>query len=59
MSEFANQTVVITGAASGIGRAVTEYFIKTGANVIGIDRDESGLAAPQSRGGWQSYSDGL
>jgi NAD(P)-dependent dehydrogenase (short-subunit alcohol dehydrogenase family) len=38
------QTVIISGAASGIGRAVALAFAKQGARVGMIDRDEQGLA---------------
>jgi len=37
--------VVITGAASGIGRATTEWLVRDGASVVGLDRNEHGLAA--------------
>lgn len=39
------RTIVITGAASGLGRAWTEGFLAGGATVIGADIDEEGLAA--------------
>ena len=36
-----DQTIVITGASSGIGRELSKLFIeKTGAHVIGIGRSE-------------------
>ena len=34
---------IITGAASGIGRATTELFASEGAVVLAVDRPESGL----------------
>ena len=34
---FQNKTVIITGAAQGIGRSVATYFAKAGANVIIAD----------------------
>lgn len=37
--------VVVTGAASGIGRATAERLVRDGASVVGLDRDEPGLAA--------------
>jgi NAD(P)-dependent dehydrogenase (short-subunit alcohol dehydrogenase family) len=37
--------VVITGAASGIGRAIAELFYREGAKLALIDRDASGVAA--------------
>lgn len=40
---FLNQLVVVTGAASGIGKATAENFVKQGATVIAIDRDANAL----------------
>lgn len=45
METFQEQTVVITGAASGIGRACAVAFAGAGATVIAVDRDEVGLTA--------------
>lgn len=41
---FNGKTVVVTGAASGIGRATTIAFAAEGATVYAADIDESGLA---------------
>jgi NAD(P)-dependent dehydrogenase (short-subunit alcohol dehydrogenase family) len=38
------QVAVVTGAASGIGRATAERLVRDGASVVGLDRDEKGLA---------------
>ncbi|KPM53626.1 oxidoreductase [Frankia sp. R43] len=38
------QAVVITGAASGIGRACVELFAARGFGVVAVDADEAGLA---------------
>lgn len=38
-----DQTIVVTGAASGIGRAVTERLLQQEMTVFAIDRDTSGL----------------
>ncbi|NQW10494.1 MAG: SDR family oxidoreductase [Alphaproteobacteria bacterium] len=39
-----NRRIAVTGAASGIGRAISQTLIAGGAFVVGLDRDESGLA---------------
>jgi glucose 1-dehydrogenase len=41
------QTVLITGAAGGIGRATVEMFANCGWQVIGVDRAEFGEGFPQ------------
>ena len=38
-------TVLVTGAASGMGRAVAERFYAEGWDVVGVDRDAEALAA--------------
>src|SRR5215831_11615665 len=40
---FLDQVVVLTGAASGIGRAVAQLFAKEGAIQLLLDSDQSGL----------------
>jgi NAD(P)-dependent dehydrogenase (short-subunit alcohol dehydrogenase family) len=42
---FAGRTVVITGAASGFGRAAAERFAGEGARIVAIDRDAERLDA--------------
>jgi NAD(P)-dependent dehydrogenase (short-subunit alcohol dehydrogenase family) len=39
---FAGKTIIITGAASGIGRATALIFAREGANVVCADLDEQG-----------------
>jgi rhamnose utilization protein RhaD (predicted bifunctional aldolase and dehydrogenase)/NAD(P)-dependent dehydrogenase (short-subunit alcohol dehydrogenase family) len=36
---FTGEVVVVTGAASGIGKACVESFLKRGAAVVGLDRN--------------------
>ncbi len=43
MEEFAGYVVLVTGAASGIGRETARQFIGQGAEVIGVDYDEETL----------------
>jgi NAD(P)-dependent dehydrogenase (short-subunit alcohol dehydrogenase family) len=51
---FAQKTVIITGAASGIGRATALIFAREGANVVCVDINEKGAgetaAAVNSKG---------
>src|SRR4051812_11672400 len=42
---FTDEVVIVTGAASGIGKAVAKGFAKAGARVALMDRDQKGLAA--------------
>ncbi|NUS16534.1 MAG: SDR family oxidoreductase [Streptomyces sp.] len=41
---FAGQLVLVTGAASGIGRATALAFAEAGARVVAVDRDAEGAA---------------
>ena len=41
--EFKNKVAVITGGANGIGRCITENFIKTGAKTAVIDIEENSV----------------
>lgn len=41
--EFANRTVLVTGAAGNLGRAVAAAFAARGANLVLIDRSEEAL----------------
>jgi 3-oxoacyl-[acyl-carrier protein] reductase len=45
-------TVLVTGAASGIGRACAELLLQSGANVAAFDRDANGLKATFSSVSW-------
>ncbi|MGW0789964.1 SDR family oxidoreductase [Streptomyces sp. NPDC002911] len=41
---FGGQLVLVTGAASGIGRATALAFAESGARVVAVDRDAEGVA---------------
>lgn len=43
------RAVVVTGAASGIGRATSERLLREGRAVVGVDRDAAGLEALAER----------
>jgi 3-oxoacyl-[acyl-carrier protein] reductase len=49
MSEL-DLTIVVTGAASGLGRAWTEGFLADGAKVVAADIDAQGLRDLEARG---------
>ena len=41
--EFKGKTAIVTGGASGLGRATVEYFVSKGANAVILDlNDEMG-----------------
>jgi len=43
-------TVLVTGAAGGIGQALANGFLDDGATVVAVDRNAEGLAALQNKG---------
>ncbi|HEX5141442.1 MAG TPA: SDR family NAD(P)-dependent oxidoreductase, partial [Dehalococcoidia bacterium] len=45
MRDLDGKVAVITGAASGIGRAMAEHFAREGMKVVLADIEESALAA--------------
>jgi NAD(P)-dependent dehydrogenase (short-subunit alcohol dehydrogenase family) len=44
-SSFEGKKILITGAASGIGKETSKYLAECGANVVGIDLNIEGLLA--------------
>jgi NAD(P)-dependent dehydrogenase (short-subunit alcohol dehydrogenase family)/pimeloyl-ACP methyl ester carboxylesterase len=46
---FAGQLVLVTGAASGIGRATALAFAEAGARIVAVDRDGEGAASTAER----------
>ena len=56
---FSGKTIIITGAASGIGRATALIFAREGANVLCADTNEEGAvrtANEASEGGGRGVS---
>ncbi len=51
MSRLANQTIIITGGASGLGAAIVERCIREGANVGVLDRSDTGCEQLRARYG--------
>lgn len=49
MTDIRGKTAVITGAASGIGRATAVALAREGARVAAVDLDRAGLAETSSR----------
>jgi len=45
---LANKSAIVTGAASGLGKAIAEAFLKAGAKVIIVDVNEGRLNAATS-----------
>ena len=52
--DFTDQVAVVTGAASGIGRAIAVALARNGAVVIAADRDLAG--AEQTAAGFGSVA---
>lgn len=48
---LSNKNALITGAASGIGKAIAEIFAREGARVLASDMDDAGQAVADAVGG--------
>ncbi len=55
MEDFSGQTVIVSGATRGIGKAISAKFLEAGANVIGIYGGNAEAAAAFSKE-FQKYS---
>lgn len=55
MSRLSGKVLLITGAASGIGRAAAERCVEEGATVVAADRDEAAGRATASALGCASF----
>ena len=47
MKEFRNKVAVVTGAASGMGKAMTERFVAEGMKVVLVDVENEALSAAE------------
>ncbi|MCU1527158.1 MAG: Dehydrogenase [Frondihabitans sp.] len=56
MNRLSGKTALVTGAASGIGRAIADAFVREGARVVYADRDVAGAKAAAASGGIQSIA---
>ncbi len=57
MGSLDNKVAIVTGAAGGIGRATAELFVREGAAVMLVDREEQALAgAARAIGGKVAFS---
>ena len=45
MKQTFDQTAVVTGAAGGLGRAISRALVDSGRKVVVVDRDAESLAA--------------
>jgi 3-oxoacyl-[acyl-carrier protein] reductase len=50
MNRYHDQVVIVTGAAQGLGLAMTQRFQAEGAHVIACDRNETALARLETKG---------
>ena len=59
LTSFAGQVILVTGAASGIGKAAAELIAERGGHVVCLDLNEAGLKTTVSEisaaGGKASY----
>lgn len=44
MTDFGGRTILVTGAAGGIGSAIVRHLVKAGADVVASSRDAASLA---------------
>ena len=56
MNRFEGKSVLLTGAASGMGRATAVRLAAEGASVFGVDRNEAGAKATAEAIGGKAYT---
>lgn len=56
MAQLTQRRIVITGAASGIGRRTAQLFAQEGASLVLLDRDAAGLAQVAEQTGAQAHA---
>jgi meso-butanediol dehydrogenase / (S,S)-butanediol dehydrogenase / diacetyl reductase len=56
MSRLSDKVAIVTGGASGIGRAAAERFLAEGASVLVVDRDEAQLEWTESSAGAKAFA---
>lgn len=45
MSKYSGQVILVTGSSAGIGRILVEYFLDSGAEVLGFSRNSFSLSS--------------
>ncbi len=53
--DISQMTVLVTGAASGIGHAIAQGFLDDAAQVVGVDLHAGGLEPLADRGAEKEY----
>jgi len=52
IGRLASKNAIVTGAGSGIGRAIAQHLTELGARVLAVDVDEVGLRATRDGSAW-------
>lgn len=56
MADFSGHKILITGAASGIGKATAHYLAERGASIVGLDFNAAGLKKVEEDFALKGYS---
>lgn len=57
LEDYQNKVCVVTGAASGIGKALCEKLVALGAQVYALDRNKADIEGFSSPASWFSSVD--